>query len=178
MKLSLVQLCCSSRRRRLGRCGRRRRRPGGGRRGSGCATVQAPTTWDRLARPAGEGLWSTQANHTSANWPRHSLHYQYCQSICTLPTPNPFVLHLKCESLGQWEELSPQVCPSYCAAPPPARAAALLQPARHHTTLPFEQHTADSFSRSKFQLRRPFLPPADAGRPTTRGLNSCGTNMT
>ena len=94
-----------------------------------------------------------------------------------LHTPNTQPLR-KCESVGQWEELSPQVCPSYCAAPPPARAAALLQPARHHTTLPFEQHTADSFSRSKFQLRRPFLPPADAGRPTTRGLNSCGTNMT
>ena len=121
MKLSLVQLCCSRRRRRLGRCGRRRRRPGGGRRGSGCATVQAPTTWDRLARPAGEGLWSTQANHTSANWPRHSLHYQYCQSICTLPTPNPFV------SVNLW--VSGRSCPPKCAP-----ATALRRP--RHAPLP------------------------------------------
>ena len=73
---------------------------------------------------------------------------------------------------------SKRSCPPKCAPATALRRprhAPLPSCSLHGTALPFEQHTADSFSRSK--LRRPFLPPADTGRPT-RGLNRCGTNMT
>ena len=142
---------------------------GEGRSLCGCVSSQnlvppRPAGWRRVVVHASKPLPHQLQNWASHCALAHSLHGQYCQSVCPVyspPLPTP-----EGEYVGQCEKLSPQVCPGYCAAPPPARAAA-LQPAHgiEHSTLPFEQHTANS----KLQLSRQFLQPADTSRPT-RGL--------
>ena len=115
--------------------------------------VSAPTTWPSLALSG----WRRVLVHASkphfqvTNWSSHSLQYQYCQSICT---PNPL---LQC--VGQREKLSPQVCPGYCPAPPPARAAALLQPAHSTPHCPLNSTLpTPSFSSAGRFSHRPTLP--------------------